>query len=220
MITNLKHLQLALRLSEIPRWGIVAMGRQQSTAEHSFRVAMIAGAIYHHMEGGTPHNSLEERDLIGLCMVHDMFEVLSGDLDSIFKGMLEREFPGAYDQTVANMAHQRGLGGLHSQVEGMERAAKGSIVGPIKKVADLVEAILYIDTYGANQFERERVLIDLKTRVREKITDYMADHQYKSYNWSRCWDFVRTLISYPPVDITGGAAATPDGSTVAGRNDA
>lgn len=202
MITNLKHLTLALRLCEIPRWGIVAMARQQSTAEHSYRVAMIAVAMYHHMEQGTPHNSLEERDLVSLSLYHDMFEVLSGDLDSIFKGMLEDMHPGVLDNTVEAIAQKRGLGGLHGQLASLERSAQGSIVSCLKKLADLVEACLYLKTYGANNYERERVVMNLRLRILTKLRECGEQTMLAGYDWAKCKDFIFGLLDGQPIDIT------------------
>ena len=67
---HLTALQKAMCLSYVPRWGIVAMDRPQSVAEHSYRVAMIALRI------------ASEADVaidLAEILAHDLEEAHTGD---------------------------------------------------------------------------------------------------------------------------------------------
>lgn len=82
-----------LRLSYVPRWVIVPMMRQQSVAEHSWRVAVIAMEL----SGKLGWNYDEQCELATKATLHDWEEALTGDTPSTekpypsFRGMSKDE---------------------------------------------------------------------------------------------------------------------------------
>lgn len=67
-----------LRLSYVPRWTIIAMGRQQSVAEHSYRVAVISAALARYLNLGEDQVS----EAVNYAIIHDACEVETGDIPS------------------------------------------------------------------------------------------------------------------------------------------
>ena len=85
------NLATQLRLSAVKRWGIVEMSRQQSVAEHSYNVALIALNLVGASVGHKGFSKEDESLLLTLCLVHDMPEVFSGDIPSTIKGAFKEE---------------------------------------------------------------------------------------------------------------------------------
>lgn len=193
-------LLFALRLTEVSRWGIVATSRQQSVGEHSYRVTMISLAMFDYMEGGVPHNSFDRLSIASLAMTHDIFEVLSGDLDSIFKLAVKAQFPDVYNQTVENMALQRrDSGELYKQVSSEERAMKGTIIEAIVKLSDYVEALIYLDQYGTNSRHAQQVRDSILERMWLKLEEFKRQHSYGAdkNKWDRITSFLNLVLGSP-----------------------
>lgn len=195
------ELLFALRLTEVGRWGIVAMSRQQSVGEHSFRVCMIAQAMYSYVEDGAPHNSFEKIQIGAFAMVHDMMEILSGDLDSIFKMAMEAVYPGAIDKVVTSMGARRldVSAGLQDTISSMERATRGTIVEAIVKLSDMVEALLYLDMYGTNQRHKQQVRDNILERMWQKLEKYKKTQSYglTPDKWARVEQFINLVLDSP-----------------------
>lgn len=193
-------LMFALRLTEVSRWGIVATSRQQSVGEHSYRVCMIALAMFDYMEAGVPHNSFDRLSVASLAMTHDIFEVLSGDLDSVFKIAVKAQFPDMYSQVVENMALQRrDSGELYKQVAGEERAMKGTIIEAIVKLSDYVEALIYLDQYGTNSRHARHVRDNILERMWMKLEECRRQHSYgvDANKWDRINKFLNLVLDSP-----------------------
>lgn len=187
-------LSFALRLTEISRWGIVASSRQQSVGEHCYRVCMIAVALYDYMENGTPHNSDDRKSIVSFAMTHDMFEILTGDLDSVFKMAMKSLYPLAYAQTVEKMASERrDTSKLYLTLAAQERAAAGSVVEAIVKLADLLEAVIYITDYGTNTFHTGQVREHILARIWDRLQEYKRSPHLKLHDWARAEDFINKL---------------------------
>lgn len=197
-------LLFALRLTEVSRWGIVATSRQQSVGEHSYRVCMIAIAMFDYMEDGQPHNSFDRVSIASLAMTHDIFETLSGDLDSIFKLAVKARFPDVYNEVVEGMALERkDTGPLYTKVTADERAAKGTVVEAIVKLADMVEALIYLDTYGTNCHHRQHVRDNILERMWQKLEEYKRWPFYNTSpaKWLRVEQFLNLVLDKPGMDV-------------------
>jgi len=70
-----------LRLSLVPRWGIVDMSRKQSVAEHVFNVVIIVEWICKKMDMKGEHI----RSHMVAALRHDNKEVYTGDVPSVSK---------------------------------------------------------------------------------------------------------------------------------------
>ena len=73
---NKKTLKNLLKLSHVPRWVIVDIIKQQSVADHTFRVMAIAKYMEKKLE-------LHIFNMLERIMLHDEEEALTGDIPSI-----------------------------------------------------------------------------------------------------------------------------------------
>lgn len=184
----------ALRLTEVSRWGIISTSRQQSVGEHSYRVCLIAVALYDYMMDGTQHNSFQRQEIAMLSMLHDVMEVLSGDIPSTFKRTLESMQPGLYDAVLCKAASSRpDTAKLFELANSAERGARSSGVEAIVKVADLLERILYITTYGTNDPLRKQVLAFTHEDLETRLAEYRL--RYLNINWERAVAFQQLLLT-------------------------
>lgn len=71
-----------LRAQDVKRWMIVRTDRPQNLAEHSFNVAIIAGAIACRMGKEPAH-------IMARALLHDADEVWTGDIPSVTKQALK-----------------------------------------------------------------------------------------------------------------------------------
>ncbi len=69
----LAFLATAERLKDTPRTGHTSQGRVESTAEHSWRLCLLALVMGDAMPG------VDRDRLIRICLVHDLAEALTGD---------------------------------------------------------------------------------------------------------------------------------------------
>jgi putative hydrolase of HD superfamily len=69
----LAFLKAAAALKDTPRCSWTAAGRRESAAEHSWRLALAALALEPRFPG------LDIGRVVGLCLVHDLGEAISGD---------------------------------------------------------------------------------------------------------------------------------------------
>lgn len=193
------NLLFALRLTEISRWGVVATSRQQSVGEHSYRVTMIAQALYDYVFP-IPHNSNDRLLLTSFAMVHDIMEVVSGDLNSAFKLAMKSQYPDVYENTIKGMATQRmDAGSISKAVDSLERSVKGTFIEALVKIADYLEALIYLDQYGANA----RHTGDVRDMILENMWGRVEQFKQSSFyglepgHWSRVEQFVNMVLDTP-----------------------
>ena len=88
---TLAFLALAERLKDTLRTGHTAQGRSESTAEHTWRLCLMALVL------GESLGEVDAGRLLRICVVHDLAEALTGDLpapmkrDAAAKAARERE---------------------------------------------------------------------------------------------------------------------------------
>lgn len=120
------NIQDILLLKNVKRWNIVHVVREQSVAEHSFNVAMIARAIA--KEYGIP----DER-IIKYALDHDLDEVMYGDIPSPAKSRL----------------------GIKDDYHGKNKGICSEEELWIVKVSDIIEACHYIDENGRGRHAKQ-----------------------------------------------------------------
>lgn len=72
--------QNALRLSHVPRWVIVDMLKQQTVADHTFRVSVTALRLIRKL-----HLKEEFPNILACILIHDLDEAETGDVPSNHK---------------------------------------------------------------------------------------------------------------------------------------
>lgn len=122
------------RATDVNRWQIVKTQRQQSVAEHSFQVALIASRLCDLLD-----LSEEIRcRVVWYSLVHDLPEVLTGDLSTPLKRMLGTEAMDklkAFEDTITVAGRPIALG----------QGKTPDVIRLVVKVADLIEAVAFLE---------------------------------------------------------------------------
>lgn len=144
--------QDVMNLSNIKRWGIIDMSREQSVAEHSYNVTMISLYIIGNMDFEDPDGILEYMT-INWALVHDLPEIASGDIPTPMKAFLK--------DSIDQMEKEKYLNWYE-----FKETVNGSLSQKIVKIADFVDAIQFAEKY----------CIDLR---KDKIVGEMLDKMAK-----------------------------------------
>lgn len=136
-----------LRAMQVKRYPISYVNRDQSVAEHSFCVMLIALDL---IEG--IHDEKLYIEVMAYAALHDMDEIETGDIPSPFKRKLRRECPAVIPV-----------------LDGQPKAS--DLARLIVKVADLLEALHYIDEFGGSRTTEEEVYEDIKQNLESTLED-------------------------------------------------
>lgn len=115
-------IQDILLLKNVNRWNIVNVSREQSVAEHTFNVTMIARAIC--AEYGIPDDKVTK-----YALDHDLDEVMYGDIPSPAKKRL----------------------GIKNDYSGKSKIWCTDLEVFVVKIADVMEAVHYIQENGVGR---------------------------------------------------------------------
>lgn len=77
---RLRFLQEAEALKNVLRSGHSSQGRPESTAEHSWRLCLMALVFEDRFDG------LDMKKVLSLCVIHDLAEAVVGDVPAILQG--------------------------------------------------------------------------------------------------------------------------------------
>lgn len=138
-----------LRAQDVKRWGIVRMAKQQTLAEHSFNVAMIARAFAKVLD-------VNDEQITKAALCHDLDEIKTGDIPTPFKD-------AAREQGVE-------LNDIYQHATGRTLSMRDE---KIIKLADIVEAAWFCHEYGmGNHAENVFAELDKKAAMylRENFT--------------------------------------------------
>lgn len=135
-----------LCLADVHRWNVVKTLRQQSVAEHSFAVAVIAKEICIRL--GQVDDAFVS-DVLWQSLTHDRPEILTGDIDGKFK----RDYPEV--KVAVDKAEK--------QAFGRGFMVDSPTVSAVVKLADRIEGLSWIITWGrgvrADDVRRELLTI-------------------------------------------------------------
>lgn len=176
-------LKLALRATEVKRWTIVKLSREQSVAEHQYRVWLIATAMWDALFT-VPHNSLEQRLLWELALTHDLHEVLTGDIPSPLKES-SPELGVVID--AAEEKARRTIGVLSLAPH------RATVAGCVLRIADCAEALLFMFQNGG--LDRPSVLEDVRRRFLRVLE--AAPKAHPSLDWTEVKRVVAILDEDP-----------------------
>ncbi|HRK86422.1 HD domain-containing protein [Alcaligenes faecalis] len=141
--SRLAFLEEAERLKSVLRSGHTSTGRPESTAEHSWRLCLMAMLFQDEL------GDLDMLKVLKICLVHDLGEALHGDISAIEKD----QHPDKSEQERADMAYltchldataQAGILGLWEEYENASSAEARMV-----KALDKLETILQ-HTQGRN----------------------------------------------------------------------
>lgn len=159
--TTMMAMDRKLRTGHVTRWHIVATSRQQTVADHQYRVMVVAEEIL-RLLGMYDWDSDVTLCTMRLAFIHDRHEVLLGDIPTPGKVALReatREAMwgamwGAAPCTAIDIPDVVGRAEANADPEFEELAnacAHGEpleVAGAIVKMADLLESIEWLATFG------------------------------------------------------------------------
>lgn len=124
--------------SVVPRWSIVWTSRLDSVAQHSYFVTLYSNTVADLIEWGGPR-----ADLLQFALVHDLGEVVTGDIVAPVKRRLVS--PEAESDFVREKMgkHAPGIVRLEDRLRRSERFSE---IRAIVKAADTLDAILFACT--------------------------------------------------------------------------
>lgn len=122
----------------VQRWSIVRTFNPDSVSNHSFFVAFYSLQIARLINWAGPH-----ADLTFVALMHDIEETITGDIVSPVKHAIIDE--GASDNFISEQMKSR-LPLVETQLGVIMESAWGSSIERIVKVADKVDAVLYLTT--------------------------------------------------------------------------
>lgn len=134
---SMPHLPLAfeatVRLQEVKRWHMVAMHRDQSVAEHSATVALLAAYVAHT----APELYFGPSTIVAwFGLVHDIAEAFVGDVPSHTKRACEGKINKLEEEYTSPFMWMS-----HADMK----------VKRLVKLCDLADAIRFADRYGASR---------------------------------------------------------------------
>lgn len=154
-----------MRVSHVKRWQIVRVGREQTLAEHLYRVWLLVREF-----GPKVGMTLEEQvSAENLALVHDLPEIKTGDIASPVKSRLPSLF-GIEDSFCPQYAQAR-----------CNCTAKSR---QLVKMCDLIEAAVFLEVEGIGRHAN-----DIEAEILNKIVE-IAD----SNKWSHILNDVHELL--------------------------
>jgi putative hydrolase of HD superfamily len=85
----LAFIRAAEALKDTLRSAHTSQGRHESTAEHSWRLGLMAMVFGPSL--GTPGRALDMARVLKMCVVHDLGEAISGDIPAVLQAQLAAE---------------------------------------------------------------------------------------------------------------------------------
>ena len=144
-----------LRSGHVRRWHIVAVAREQTIADHMYRVGVIAEEILRILGLFDWNNNLT-LNTMRWAAIHDRHEYLLGDLPTPGKTAIRNEWgnPGPYADIMDRVA-----GAVDPEAEELrvcvEEGGDCELAGRIVKFADLLEAMNYVGIFGVGSHARQ-----------------------------------------------------------------
>lgn len=145
----------ALRLSNIKRWGIIEMSREQSVAEHSYNVSLISLCVVNHIKGGQWEHDSEIRNLradtLEWAVVHDLPEVVTGDIPTPMKDHISMDYSQIFP--------------IYSQ---MYSELFTSTAMVIVRLADLIDARQFAQKFCVDS-RKEEIVSEISNKIKDLL---------------------------------------------------
>lgn len=168
------NMQDIARSGHVTRWHSVRCARNQTLAEHHYLVTMIARELMAQILG--ERLSAQTRLLVlEYALTHDTPELLMGDLPSPLKRRIA-EVAGEQDP-LAQIEYE-----IAPEIAERKRALEGSALALIVKLADLMDACLFIREEGIGRHAAV-VAEKSETALKDKIGE--ARQRFPDLDWSR-----------------------------------
>jgi len=158
------------RATDVHRWQIVKTQRQQSVAEHSFQVALITSKLCDKFGVAEAVRC----KAVWHALVHDLPEVLTGDLSTPLKRMLG---PGAMSKL---KDFENSLLVADRPVD-LGDSLEAQTIQEIVKVADLIEAVAFLNLNNTTTHGKDieaRIKTEVKRRGGDVAEEIMKEILY------------------------------------------
>lgn len=168
-------IQDVFRSANVTRWHSVNCHRYPSIAEHSYLVTMYARELLARI---MPDATVQEQlDLMQYALVHDLPEVLTGDMATPIKRKLESLYPEG--QSPLDKIEED----LCPDYKIMKDKVKDTALIRIAKLADILEAIKFIDVEGKRQsscHENNVKIIEIMDSMKSMISNLIKMNKKES----------------------------------------
>ena len=172
-----------MRTGHVKRWHIVRVAREQTIAEHMYRVWLICREI-----GGRLNLEHSRREkLETLALHHDIAEVKIGDIPTPTKKIIENE-TDALDLAELD-AYKEYITFSRSVMQ------SDPLLILLLKMADLMEAVHFLEEEGIGK-HAEQVKLLLAKQLAELHESTVWDEKYKHENVEAAWGVFKELC--PP----------------------
>lgn len=156
-----------LRSGIVRRWHIVPMAREQTIAEHMYRVQLIAEEILRQM-GWLDWGSSLTLNTMEWARIHDLPEVLIGDIPTPAKQLFGESV------MVGVRVAEKGTDSFYKELEGCVSAVgECPWAGHVVRLADIVEAANWASDWAVGQ--RGRAVAELLQREAINAVHYFKE---------------------------------------------
>ena len=136
------------RLADVPRWAVIPTIHKQSVAEHSFHVAHIALWLIDYYPR-IPISDYIITDVLYYALIHDETEAITGDIPS-----------------PAGQRHIPGKSSAFEKTSGQGATTADDDVRDLLKVADLLEAFLFVkEEMALGNKMLDSILLSIRSRL-------------------------------------------------------
>ncbi len=175
-MTTISEMKLAdkLRAQYVKRWSTVHLTHQQSLAEHSFNVTMIALEISLMVFG--EYDEIFSDKVMRHALFHDLDEIVTGDIPTPTKQRLIAHAPGIKDL-------------LDTAPPPKATEHSKDAIRQIVKLADIIESAFHVKQHGDGIHARQ-VAIDVENKMKEAIAA-VSDNAIKNAAWG-IWNAINS----------------------------
>jgi 5'-deoxynucleotidase YfbR-like HD superfamily hydrolase len=181
---NRNHLTLKqqLRTGHVKRWQIVRVAREQTIAEHMYRVYLVTKEICSRLKVSL----IEEARAIEWALAHDLTEVITGDVATPTKRMIEERAGDPDLMLNIELWLDEPTRKLYRKIE-----QDYPIALRIVKLADDIEAVDFLSVEGMGGHASE-----VKRLIDKKIDDQIesAKTRHPNFDWHRVINEIRQEI--------------------------
>lgn len=172
-----------LRTAHVKRWQIVNTTRNQTVAEHSFLVQLIAveisRLIKHSNHRAGPINIEKEHAIMRWAMWHDMLEVKTGDINTPVKIHLRKVSGGDVVEQIE-----------FSYSAEFEKISKDTsqTVKDIVKLADYMEALNFLSVEGRG----DHATVEVPETLRDAMWKLFEEAKRRAFSLQ--WDNLKPIM--------------------------
>lgn len=171
----------AARARRTKRWHMFTASEECSLSSHSFMVAMLAEELVNQVSPDT--NEVSRYHLMRFCLLHDLDETVLGDWPGPVKSYM-REFSPEIKSLFNAMSEQ-----INPQAVNHRKQLSEELL-IIVKLADKLDALFFIETFGCDPDQAESVT-DLARDIETLITK--AAVKFPGLKWGRVENVKREL---------------------------